>query len=88
MAVRAASTAGEVLVAVSTSRLSCKRAGKTRTLMPIWDSSGESRVKQHWARRRELGARPGADFGELVLVKVAESGIEVAGVLLPGQSLG
>jgi len=34
----------EVLVAVSTSRLSCKRAGKTRTLMPVWDSSGESRV--------------------------------------------
>ena len=22
-------------------RLSCKRAGKTRTLMPVWDSSGE-----------------------------------------------
>ena len=34
----------EVLVAVSTSRLSCKRAGKTRTLMPGWDSSGESRI--------------------------------------------
>src|SRR5262249_55637952 len=34
----------EVLVAVSTSRLSCKRAGKTRTLLPVWDSSGESRV--------------------------------------------
>src|SRR5215813_13117697 len=33
----------EVLVAVSTSRLSCKRAGKTRTLIPVWDSSGESR---------------------------------------------
>jgi len=33
----------EVLIAVSTSRLSCKRAGKTRTLMPVWDSSGESR---------------------------------------------
>ena len=33
----------EVLVAVSTSRLSCKRAGKTRTLMPVLDSSGESR---------------------------------------------
>lgn len=32
----------EVLVAVSTSRLSCKRAGKTRTLMPVWDSSGIS----------------------------------------------
>src|SRR5258708_11448978 len=34
----------EVLVAVSTSRPSCKRAGKTRTLMPVWDSSGESRI--------------------------------------------
>src|SRR5258708_31254455 len=34
----------EVLVAVSTSRLSCKSAGKTRTLMPVWDSSGESRI--------------------------------------------
>jgi hypothetical protein len=33
----------EVLVAVSTSRLSCKRAWKTRTLMPVGDSSGESR---------------------------------------------
>src|SRR5262249_1454571 len=38
----------EVLVAVSTSRLSCKRAGKTRTLMPVWDSSGESRFI-YWA---------------------------------------
>src|SRR5262249_28510039 len=36
----------EVLVVVSTSRLSCKRAGKTRTLMPVWDSSGESRLKR------------------------------------------
>src|SRR5262249_39808142 len=35
----------EVLVAVSTSRLSCKRAGKTRTLMLVWDSSGESRYQ-------------------------------------------
>jgi hypothetical protein len=34
-----------VLVAVSTSRLSCKRAGETRTLMPVWDSSGESRLR-------------------------------------------
>src|SRR5262249_29085040 len=33
-----------------TSRLSCKRAGKTRTLMPVWDSSGESRLK--YASRR------------------------------------
>src|SRR5262249_19794368 len=30
-------------LAVSTSRLSCKTAGKTRKLMPVWDSSGESR---------------------------------------------
>ena len=29
---------------VSTSRLSCKKAGKTRTLMPVWESSGESRI--------------------------------------------
>ena len=36
---------GHMLVAVSTSRLSCKRAGKTRTLMPVWDSSGESRLE-------------------------------------------
>src|SRR5262249_34215091 len=45
-------------------------------------------VKQHRARRRELGARPGVDFGELVLVHIAESEIEVAGVLLPGPNLG
>src|SRR5215813_1637915 len=36
----------EVLVAVSTSDLSCKRAGKTRTLMAVWDSSGESRFNE------------------------------------------
>src|SRR5215469_11866053 len=36
----------EVLVAISTSRLSCKRAGKTRTLMPVWDSSGESQLQR------------------------------------------
>src|SRR5262245_10683836 len=41
----------EVLVAVSTSRLSCKRAGKTRTLMPVWDSSGESRLMLLYLRR-------------------------------------
>ena len=29
---------------LSTSRLSCKRAGKTRTLMPVWVSSGQSRL--------------------------------------------
>jgi len=35
----------EVLVAVSTSRLPCKRARKTRTLIPVWVSSGESRFR-------------------------------------------
>src|SRR5262249_36240735 len=48
----------EVLVAVSTSRLSCKRAGKTRTLMPVWDSSGESRLK---AAGDEARSRSGSD---------------------------
>src|SRR6516162_6327805 len=42
----------EVLVAVSTSRLSCKRVGKTRTLMPVWDSSGESRIEKPYERIR------------------------------------
>jgi hypothetical protein len=47
-----------VLVAVSTSRLSCKRAGKTRTLMPVWDSSGESRLNSLATTRKKccLGA--------------------------------
>jgi hypothetical protein len=36
----------EVPVAVSTSRLSCKRAGKTRILMPVWDSSGEYQLNR------------------------------------------
>jgi hypothetical protein len=34
----------------STSRLSCKRAGKTRTLMPVWDSSGESQWQPSWEK--------------------------------------
>src|SRR5262245_57071476 len=69
----------EVLVAVSTSRLSCKRARKTRTLMPVWDSYGESRPKtqershatarlHHAARRRggrlaARGTRAAGDTG-------------------------
>ena len=40
----------EMLVAVSTSRLSSKRAGKTRTLMTVWGSSGESRLERSVAR--------------------------------------
>src|SRR5215510_4439363 len=49
----------EVLVAVSTSRLSCKRARKTRTLMPVGDSSGESRIK------RSKLAIPGEEYHAL-----------------------
>src|SRR5262249_6232712 len=51
----------EVLVAVSTSRLSCKRAGKTRTLMPVWDSSGESRILPLWDETRALIGEREAD---------------------------
>jgi hypothetical protein len=32
-------------VAVRTSRLSCGKAGKARIFTPVWDSSGESRLK-------------------------------------------
>ena len=48
-----------VLVAVGTSRLSCKRAGKTRTLMPVWDlenlvkSTGGRSGAAHSARCRQ-----------------------------------
>src|SRR5215468_10395814 len=53
----------EVLVAVSTSRLSCKRAGKTRTLMPVWDSSGESRFNAASVAHQAAGR---SEFGILV----------------------
>jgi hypothetical protein len=32
-------------VAVRTSLLSCRKAGKARIFTPVWDSSGESRFK-------------------------------------------
>jgi hypothetical protein len=35
----------EVLVAVHTSRLSCRKAGKAQILAPVWESSGESRLR-------------------------------------------
>src|SRR5205807_2175919 len=50
----------EMLVAVSTSRLSCKRAGKTRTLMPVWASSGESRMNRK--QRRAAAKQPHAEL--------------------------
>src|ERR1700751_1048832 len=55
----------EVLVAVSTSRLSCKRPGKTRTLMPVWDSSGESRLMR---QRTQLINALRAHLAELGIV--------------------
>ena len=35
----------EVLVAVHTSRLSCRKAGKAQIFAPVWESSGESRLR-------------------------------------------
>jgi len=55
----------EVLVAVSTSRLSCKRAGKTRTLMPVWDSSGESRLIPTGERSASRKAEVARGFGQI-----------------------
>jgi hypothetical protein len=34
----------DALVAVLTSRLSCRTAGNTRTFTPVWESFGESRL--------------------------------------------
>jgi hypothetical protein len=53
-----------VLVAVSTSGLSSKSAGKTRTLMPVWDSSGES-LNGQWRGRSntELTGYKGDIYG-------------------------
>jgi len=34
----------EVLVAVHTSRLSCRKAGKAQIFASVWESSGESRI--------------------------------------------
>jgi hypothetical protein len=53
-----------------TSRLSCKRAGKTRILMPVWDSSGESRLRLRYpecgthayAVRRFVGDPPSIEI--------------------------
>src|SRR5262249_46993449 len=57
----------EVLVAVSTPRLSCKRTGKTRTLMPVWDSSGESQLR---GRRLRRGSTVGRTRALLSTVKL------------------
>ena len=35
----------DALVAVCTSRQSCRKAGKARIFAPVWESSGESRPK-------------------------------------------
>src|SRR5215467_13652940 len=69
----------EVLVAVSTSRLSCKRAGKTRTLMPVWDSSGESRFN-------ETMSMPGGFSFDYAVASSGVSGVPgpIVGAGLPG----
>ena len=53
----------EVLVAVSTSRLSCKRAGKTRTLMSVWDLSGEFGLISPSGRPNLFGNEKSTDVG-------------------------
>src|SRR5262249_23253932 len=60
----------EVLVAVSTSRLSCKRAGKTRTLMPVWDSSGESRLNTFAAAGPNISCRWSQDRNPIVFPRL------------------
>src|SRR5262249_19454596 len=60
----------EGLVAVSTSGLACKRAEKTRTSMPVWDSSGESRLCRALDPRvigREVFVPPCAEAGPKLL---------------------
>src|SRR5262245_14153272 len=57
----------EVLVAVSTSRLSCKRAGRTRTLMPVGDSSGESRFNGP-CNQKARGSQVGSTYRFAALV--------------------
>src|SRR5258708_4402945 len=81
----------EVVVAVSTSRLSCKRAGKTRTLMPVWDSSGESRLRSlrcDSLRRRAMMGRLNHDQGQLFYTFCLDEAVpddhlvrQIAGVL-------
>jgi hypothetical protein len=44
----------EVLVAVLTSRLSCRKAGKTRTFTPIRESSGEIPARQGVPNPRDI----------------------------------
>jgi len=47
----------EVLVAVHTSRLSCRKAGKAQIFAPVWESSGESRFKGGCACACEMCGR-------------------------------
>jgi len=67
----------EVLVAVSTSRLSCKRAGKARTLMPVLDSSGESRLKWSGFLQWNISAEEGRFLQELIRAKRPSKSIEI-----------
>src|SRR5947209_10975796 len=68
----------EVLVAVRTPRLSCKRAGKTRTLMPVY-SSGESRLNRQNVLQ-SLNQQTGIVSDVLVLLNVEEQPRSTRGV--------
>src|SRR5262247_3449649 len=67
----------EVLVAVSTSRLSCKSAGKTRTLMPVWDSSGESRFERSLSCPNAASACSSRQLSTLLSRSAADVGGQV-----------
>src|SRR5262249_56732761 len=71
----------EVLVAVSTSRLSCKRVGKTRTLMPVWDSSGESQIDVQGDSGARRGKQPRAGQRVAVLVPCFNEEVTIAKVV-------
>src|SRR5450759_4062102 len=78
-------------VAVRTSRLSCGKAGKARIFTPVWDSSGESRLKslseiRHGAvaialltLRNPAVARGDRVFGVIVqgLVVIGDCAVEI-----------
>src|SRR5215467_15499769 len=60
----------EVLVAVSTSRLSCKRAGKTRTLMPVG-----IHLENLGLNHQRLGQSPVGDLEEEVIACPIQHGV-------------
>src|SRR5262249_41370621 len=59
------------------SRLSCKSAGKTRTLMPVWDSSGESRFERSLSCPNAASACSSRQLSTLLSRSAADVGGQV-----------